>query len=162
MKNLRAKVRKKTQITQISWIFFFPPRKIICAICVISVYEYSGFEVTLIPKCQFSILYVNLDGQFSSDRVAQQCLRQVIEQETLDGSLHGACSEVGVVTLVGQEVDGLVAHFETDAILLQHALYALYLQTNDLLDLTPVEGLEDDCLVDTVQEFRTYAALDEH
>ena len=38
----------------------------------------------------------------------------------MDGSLHGTCSEVGVVALVSQVADGSVGYFKADALWLQH------------------------------------------
>ena len=79
----------------------------------------------------------------------------------LDGSLDGTRSELRFVAFACQQVDGLVGDVEGDAVLAQQLADILHLQADNLLHFAPVEGMEDDDFVDTVQELGADAALDE-
>ena len=83
---------------------------------------------------------------------AQQGLAEVVEQQSLDGTLDGSCTEVGVVALLGQQFHCRVLHLQGDAVLLEHLPDTVELQPYHLLDLAVGEGVEDDGLVYSVQE----------
>ena len=59
--------------------------------------------------------------------VGEEFLRQVVEHELLDGTFHGSCTIVGIVTLLSQIVDGLRCALKFDALWLQHIRYLLHL-----------------------------------
>ena len=67
------------------------------------------------------------DGLGAIHLIGEELLRQVVEYELLDGTLHRTCTKVWVITLFCQIVDGLRCALELDALWLQHIRYLLHL-----------------------------------
>ena len=111
--------------------------------------------------CQLAVFGIDLDGTVAVEAACKERLREVVEQEVLDGTLDRTCAELGVVAFVCQEVDGFVCYLKRKAVLAEHLLDVFNLQADNLLHFAPVQGMEDDDFVDTVQELWTYAALNE-
>ena len=120
-----------------------------------------GFIHLLFPLFhrQLAVFGIDLDGTIAVESACKEFLREVVEQEALDGSLDGTRSEVWVVAFVSKQVDGFIAYLQSQAILFKHLLNSLDLQADNLLHFAPVQGMEDDNLVDSVQELGTNATL---
>ena len=71
-------------------------------------------------------------------RAAEQGAAEVVEQETLQGTLHGARAKLGVEAGRGDEADGTLVHREADLLRLQAAHDGIDLQAHDLADFRPV------------------------
>ena len=110
----------------------------------------------LIPEYQAVAELIDDDGFFAMYLVGENLTRQVVEHELLDGSLDGTGTEVGIVALLGEIVDGLWRALEADALRFKHVGDLLHLQADNVGNLLLGELLEGDDLVDTVQELGTH------
>ena len=72
--------------------------------------KYWDRYLRVLFHCQFPFLSINLDGTIAVETTGKESLREVIEQEMLDGALDGPCSKVGVIAFVCQKVDGLIGN----------------------------------------------------
>src|SRR5437867_5058082 len=111
-----------------------------------------------------------LDDELAFDRVdrdrvarvelaLEQHLRERVRDLVLDRTRERTCPEVGVVADSGDVIPRRVRHDERDLLRGELLAHAHELELDDLADLLPVEGLEDDGRVDPVQELRPEEAL---
>ena len=95
----------------------------------------------LVPEFQ-SVTISLYDNRFVSiHHHREQLLRQVVQQVSLDGTLHRTGTEFRIITGRCQEVDGHVAQVQVHSIVFQHPLDALDLQTDNLFNFGLVERL---------------------
>ena len=93
------------------------------------------------------------------DFLRKDILGELVEHQTLDSTLDRTGTELGIVAVFGKEFHSGFGDFELDTVGLEHLLYALHLDADDLLDLLLVERSEHHYLVDTVEELRTNLLL---
>ena len=62
------------------------------------------------------------DGPGGVQGAGEEGLAEVVEQETLDGTLYGTGTEVGVVALLGKQGDGIWTDIQGDVALGKAAL----------------------------------------
>lgn len=100
--------------------------------------------------------FLDEDGMRLVDLAAQDGAREVVEQEVLQGALHGTCAEIGVVALFGEEGHGVVVDAEDDALRFEAARHGADVQAHDLFDLAAAEGVEHENVVDAVEIGRAH------
>ena len=91
----------------------------------------------------------------------EQLAAHLVQYLALDDTFDGAGTHGGVEAYVGQVVYGFVGGRDGDFVLLKHLGHAAELYADDVAYLVFGEGLEHDDFVDTVEEFGTYALLEE-
>ena len=101
--------------------------------------------------------FLDEDGVRLVDLAAQDGAREIVEQEVLQGALHGTSTEIGVVALFGEEGHGVVVDAEGDALRFEAARHGGDVQAHDLFDLAAAEGVEHENVVDAVDKLRPQA-----
>ena len=122
-------------------------------------FHISALCLCLVSEYQSVFVRIHDDGSRPVDMLCQHGLRQVVQQVTLDGPFDRTGTELGIVTRIGQEVQGGIGQLQGHAVALQHLGDAVDLQAHHLFDLLLSERQEHDGLVDTVQELRTDGLL---
>ena len=104
---------------------------------------------------------IDADVVVAADRACEDGLREVIEEQALDGAFHGTGTELGIVAFAGEQVEGAVGEREGDAVLGEHLLHGRDLQLDNLAYLGLRQRLKHDGLIDTVEEFGSDGALEQ-
>lgn len=119
------------------------------------------YSFSLVVKLQFAVFRCDEDGTLCRDASAEDGTAEVVEEQGLESALDGTCTVFGVISLLGDEADGIIVDVERDALLFETMGDGAKLDLDNLLNLVLLQGLEHQNVVDAVDKFRTQTETNE-
>lgn len=85
-------------------------------------------ETCSVAEYQIVVGRIDYNGVVAVHFLGKDVFAELVEYQTVYGSFHGACAELGVIAFVGQKAERGRCHFQLDTgTVSQHALYRGYL-----------------------------------
>src|SRR5574344_1689109 len=116
---------------------------------------FSPNFLVFVNQLLFVRIVIYHDGLATIYLLGNEFLRQIVEQITLNSSLHRTGTKLRIESGLCEEADCGIGEFEVDTIALEHLLYTTDLQGDNLTNLRFGERQEHNGLVYTVEELGT-------
>ena len=113
----------------------------------------------LIFELQFAVAESDNHGLLVVDFACNDGFAELVQDEALQSTLDRASTELRIIALASDIVNGVVCHAQVNAALHEHLVYALNLQAHDIADLALVEWSKHYRLINAVQELRANSLL---